>query len=325
MDQEDHTPDTYRIDLDARDWVVRLTSGEVSEAELEAFKAWRDCRPEHGAAFARESLFWRQLQAVEPVKVSPPPVAARSTIGRRGFLIGGAGATAAGLLLAPRLHRWWSADFIAPIGKQADISLPDGSRAVLNSGSALRVAYGPDLRLVVLTEGEAEFSVAAAGNGIPFRLATLGGNTDMRVGRFSARLDEETATIAVAEEQALVFGPAEERASAANFPAAITLGRNEQTTYRLGDAPKASVPADLDVALAWRQNKVIFEGKAFSGAVTELGRYLREPVVLRPGIDHGLPVSGVFSTLEPLDALKALARTQALAVRRVPGVAIFIT
>ena len=49
-----------RIAMDARDWIVRLTSGNVSDADIQRFKAWRDRSAEHGRAFERERLFWRQ-------------------------------------------------------------------------------------------------------------------------------------------------------------------------------------------------------------------------------------------------------------------------
>jgi transmembrane sensor len=245
-------------------------------------------------------------------------------IGRRPFLAGGLAAGAASVLLAPRVYEWWMTDFAAPVGQQASLVLPDGSKAVLNSGSTLRVAYGPDLRLVVLTGGDAEFFVERDQLNVPFRLSMLGGNTDMHSGRLSARIDEHGATIAIVEEEASLFGPAGERAAAADFPNAMRLLRNQQSTYRAGDAPGAPVRADLEVALAWRQNKVIFEAKPFAAAIAELGRYVSEPVVLRPGIDRDLPVSGIFSTKEPIVALRTLARTQLLTVRQVPGLAIIV-
>lgn len=324
-DNQDPESVAHRIELEARDWVVRLTSGKVNESDLDSFHAWRNCHPEHRAAFERERLFWRQLEAL-PVEAPPTPAAKQQPVlGRRGLLVGGAALAATGLMLAPRLHRWWISDFVAPVGEQMTLSLPDGSSAYLNSGSALRVAYGPDLRLVALTSGEAEFSVKPAKDGLPFRLAMLGGNTDMFVGRFVARIEDNSATISISEEHAEVFGPAEERAQAADFPDAVRISKNQQTTYSLGEVPTTPIGADMELTLAWRQQKIIFEGKAFSGAIEEIGRYLREPVFLRPGIDRNLPVSGIFSTRAPIAALEALAKTQALTVRRIPGVAILVT
>lgn len=325
-EEQNLAPGAHHIDLDARDWIVRLTSGDVTEADLDAFRQWRDCRPEHRAAFERESLFWHQLQAVAaPAFAAPVSIARRSpAFGRRHLIAGGAAIAATALVSAPRLYQWWSTDFTAPVGEQARLALPDGSTALLNSGGALRLEYGPDMRLAVLTAGEAEFSVVAAPGAPPFRLAVLGGNTQTDAGRFSARIEEDQATITLAEKDALVFGPAGEKASVSDFPDAIRISPNQQTTYRVGSAPGMPSTADMELALAWQKHKIIFEGKPFSGAIAEVGRYLSEPVILRPGIDRTVPVSGVFSTRSPLSALKALAKTQALAVRRLPGIAILI-
>lgn len=327
MQGPDRGTDAHHVELDARDWIVRLTSGSVSEADLEAFRLWRDCRPEHRAAFERESLFWHQLQAVAAPAPVAPAIEARHphAFARRRFLAGGAAIAATALVGAPHFYRWWSTDFVAPVGEQAHLVLPDGSTALLNSGSALRLNYGPQMRLVALTAGEAEFTVKDISGAPPFRLAVLGGNTQTNAARFSARVDDDHATITLSEKQAIVFGPADEGASLGDFPDAVRIAPNEQTTYRLGKPPTFPVAADMELSLAWQQHKIIFEGKAFEGAVAEVGRYLREPVLLRPGIDRSLPVSGVFSTRAPLAALEALARTQALAVRRLPGVAILVT
>jgi transmembrane sensor len=327
MDDEHRDAEPHRIALDARDWLVRLTSGHVSDAELAAFHAWRDCRPEHRDAFERERIFWQQLQSVSlPASVSAPRQVLRRPLGRRTFLAGGAAAAAAatGLMAGPRAYRQWMADFAAPIGEQAQLELPDGSGATLNSGSSLRVLYGPDLRLVALTEGEAEFSVRAAPDLAPFRLAMLGGNTQTDGGRFSARIDGSTATVTVSDHEAVVFGPADARAPIGNYGNRVRIGRNQQTTYRDGGVPQAPAEADMELVLAWRENRIVLEGTAFSAAVREVGRYLGEPVLLRPGLNPDLPVSGVFSTREPFAALAALARTQGASVRRIPGIAIIV-
>ncbi|KFD26756.1 DUF4880 domain-containing protein [Sphingobium yanoikuyae] len=44
----------------ARQWVVRLTSGDMTECELERFLEWRSI-PEHGVVFATEIANWRKL------------------------------------------------------------------------------------------------------------------------------------------------------------------------------------------------------------------------------------------------------------------------
>ena len=61
-----------------------------------------------------------------------------------------------------------------------------------------------------------------------------------------------------------------------------------------------------------------------AAAVAELGRYVPERIVLGPAVASDLPVSAIFSTREALSAVQALAKTQGLTARRIPGVAIII-
>jgi ferric-dicitrate binding protein FerR (iron transport regulator) len=51
----------------ARDWIVRLATGDVTEAEMRRLKSWLAESPDHQAVFARERAFWQRLGRLEPV------------------------------------------------------------------------------------------------------------------------------------------------------------------------------------------------------------------------------------------------------------------
>ena len=70
---------------------------------------------------------------------------------------------------------------------------------------------------------------------------------------------------------------------------------------------------------------MVFNGAPFADAVRELGRYVAEPVVLASRQRDGEPVSGTFMTRDASDAIAALADTQGLRARRIPGVVILIS
>lgn len=311
-----------RIAKDARDWVVRLASGTATEADLAAFRAWRAASPAHDGAFARERAFWRQLQALAP---EAPLAASRPRgIGRRAILGGGAALAAgvAGVVLAPRLALLWRADHRTGIGEQARVPLPDGSVVLLNTDSAIALGFRPGRRLVTLLQGEALFE-ARRNAAAPFRVAALGGNTETEGAVFAVRAVEAEATVTVAEGRAGVFGPV---AAEAPMPpvGAIDLVAGQQAWYREGSAPGRAAPVDLGAALAWRAGRIVFDRKPFAEAVAELGRYVPERVVLADSGRAAEPVGGVFSIREAQAALSALAETQGLPLRRVPGVVIII-
>lgn len=329
-DREKRTDIDRRIALDARDWVVRLASGNAGEEDLERFKAWRDRSPQHRRAFERERMFWQQLQILDGTSdgmppFSPPQRARRALSGRRAFLIGGGAAAAAAVaaLAAPRLRLWWNADYSTGIGDQAEIALPDGSAAMLNTDSAIAVDFMPRLRLVRLLKGEAEFRVRRDAQAA-FRVAALGGYSDALGTAFSVKAVEAVATVTVREGHVRVAGPA--RPTDPEMPGAgtVELGAGEQTSYAAGKRPQPAVAVDVDVAMAWRSGRVIFEARPFASAMAELGRYVPEPIVMAPGVDPDLPVSAIFSTREALSAVQALARTQGRTARRIPGVMIVV-
>lgn len=333
MNEPDKRPDIdRRIALDARDWIVRLTSGNVSDADLQRFKAWRDRSPDHSQAFERERVFWQQLQILDGKSDGMPsfrPPARQQRpglIGRRGFLIGGgAAATAAAAMIAmPRLQLLWNAEFTTAVGEQAEIPLPDGSIATLNTDSAIAVDFTPQIRLVTLLKGEAEFEVRSDPSSL-FRVAALGGNSDALGTTFSVKAFENMATITVREGHVGVAGPAEPTDLNGTMAGKVELGANEQTTYVAGERPLPPSTVDTDVVMAWRKGRVIFEGKPFSAAIAELGRYVPERIVLGLGAQPDVPVSAIFSTRDALAAVQALAKTQGLVARRIPGVMILIT
>jgi transmembrane sensor len=325
VDYDRDTSERHRAELDARDWLVRLTSGTLSEPELDRFKAWRDCRPENKAAFERERLFWNQMNSLEgaPARQS---ARASTSMTRRAIIGGSAASVAASLALftAPRIKLWWNADYVVPTGGLTELPLPDGTTAALNSGSALKIDFRDDLRLVHLLRGDAEFSIAPSSNAIPFRVAANGGIVDSQDARLSISILDDVTTVSVVTGNASVVSPVSPAVRDMSGLTLVDLVNAQQTTYLLGMFPGQVSNADIEVVLAWRQGKIIFEGEPFATAVNELARYVSEPVLMRPGIDHSIHVSGVFLIRDPLTALQAVAKTQALKVRRIPGVAIVI-
>lgn len=315
--------------MDARDWIVRLTSGNVSDADIQRFKAWRDRSAEHGRAFERERLFWRQLQALDGTSDGmppflPAPAVRRPAMARRAFLVGGGAAVtaAAAAIAVPRLQLWRNADFMTGVGQQTDITLPDGSVATLNTDSAIAVDFTPDLRLVELLKGEAVFRVRPDTSAL-FRVAALGGNSDALGTTYSVKALDGTATITVTEGHVRVSGFA-----APSDPAGadrVELFAEQQTSYVSGGRPAAPSAVDSAAALAWRSGRVIFEGCPFGTAVAELGRYMPERIVMAPGVNADIPVSAIFSTGDALAAVQALAKTQGLTARRIPDLLVLIS
>jgi len=310
------------IALDARDWIVRLSAGNVSRQDLDRFNAWRAQSPEHALAFAREKEFWQLLKNVDGSDLNAAPVAApgaRLPVSRRRFLIGGAVAASVAAVAAPRVLTWMRSDFTTGAGQQATATLPDGSTMLLNTNSAVDVDFQPGLRLVNLLFGEVEFSVRADA-GAPFRVAALGGDSDALEGTYAVRSIADEVTVTASAGSISVSGGA--RGDRANT---VSLAPGQQTRYVIGKAPLAAADVNLASELAWRGGRVVFEGRPFGSAINELGRYVPERLVIATHTHDASPVSAVFLTRDAHDAIEALALTQGMSVHRVPGVVIVIS
>jgi transmembrane sensor len=320
-----------RVAMDARDWIVRLTSGEVSAEDLERFKDWRDAAPEHQFAFERERLFWRQLRALdrrhEDVPSFRPLQSESAGVSRRTLILGGGGVAATAAITAlsmPGIILWRRATYSTAVGESAEYILPDGSIASLNTASAIAVDFIPELRLVELLKGEAEFRVKP-GPPSRFRVAALGGNSDATNAVFSVRATDGVAIVTVSEGRVRVAGPADSRDLRENETGAVDLTGDQQTQYLRGDRPQTPTAVDVDAVLAWRAGRIVFEGRPFASAIAELGRYVSERIVVTTRAYDGVPVSAIFKTKDALSAVEALARTQNLSTHRIPGLLIVIS
>jgi transmembrane sensor len=311
-----------KVALDARDWIVRLSSGNVSRAELERFHAWRAQSPEHDRAFAREQEFWQLLEGVSDrgeLAAMAPPAAARWSFSRRAILAGTAFAGAAAAIAAPRLLTWMTSDFATRSGEQTTARLPDGSTMLLNTNSRVALDFRPDLRLVELIDGEAEFTVRPD-IPAPFRVAALGGQGETAAGRFAMRSVEGEVAVTVAEGVVSVAS-----GDPAGARSAVLVAAGQQTRYAEGGVPLPAAAVDLDVELAWRAGRLVFEGEPFRAAVRELGRYVPERLVIATHAYDDSPVSAVVQTRDAHAAIEALAHVHGLAAHRIPGVVILIS
>ncbi len=166
---------------------------------------------------------------------------------------------------------------------------------------------------------EVGHGVAAASpdGSVPFRVAALGGSSDAVGTTYSVKAVDGVATVTVTDGVVRVSGQ--------TAPGGVELLAEQQTSYVAGGFPVPVTSVDSDAVLAWHRGRIIFEGRPFASAVAELGRYVPERIVMGPGIDASVPVSAIFSADEALAAVQALAQTQGLRARRVPGVLIVIS
>ena len=301
----------------ARAWVVRLASGEMSEDELAALKAWLGRSALHLSAFEAERAFWQRLdplqetfERLEAAERGPQPATLRPR--RRHVVRGGlaaAVALAACLLLlafAPELSIALRADYSSGSASIRSVILPDGSRVTLDRNSAVALDFSAGLRRVELLQGEAYFEVMPDA-ARPFRVLAAGGVSEAVGTAYAVRLRDVGARVAVTEGRVAVTAEA-----APGVTRDLLAG--QALRYSDSGPPGEAVALDGPGALAWRQGRVVLVERPLAAALAELERYHPGRIVLLEGDRPAAPVSGVID-LDRLDeGIAALAATHGLTV-----------
>lgn len=334
-DAKDKTVPTPSIDDAAQDWFLRLASGEASEADLDAFKAWCATDPRHRIAYEEVHALWNDIGALQPAFVAagqqrrvpdtapqraraavPRQAAPSRTTGRAGRKRVFGGVVAAGLAVAAvflaDLPTRLTADHRTAVGEQARVTLPDGSLVTLNTDTAVSVDYSESRRAVSLLRGEAHFEVVA-NPARPFTVLALGGSATATGTAFVVRDHGASASVVVTEGAVAVSSP---RASPQS-PASLRAG--QRVHYREGRPPGPAERADVPAAAAWREGALLVKGLPLDQAIAEIDRYLPGRVLLLAETADLEPVTARLS-LQSLDTgLKALATTHGLSVTQVTG------
>ncbi|WP_286913162.1 MULTISPECIES: FecR family protein [unclassified Pseudomonas] len=271
---------------DALDWQVLLHSGNASAADQARYLRWRALSPAHAEAACEAEALWQGLgQTPTAQAFQAPPV-------RRPKRHWAAGIAASLVLLVAGYGSWqqmplWLADYHTAMGERQHITLADGSRVVLNSASALNVAFTASERRVTLRAGEALFETAEDPR--PFVVETAAQPVQGNAATFSVRRDGH-----------VVLAKGDAWAGSQNL----------------------AVSPDASAQTAWQRGKLIFNGKPLGQVLAELERYQHGRIVLSDSKLAALEVSGVFDLGEPQALLHTLERRYGLKVTYLPWLAV---
>ncbi len=325
----------------AQDWFLRLTSGEVSDADLEAFKTWRDSDPRHLAAFEEIRDLWNDLEDLAPAFAASSDKAGEATAiqdpdpqvsskvvqldqrrpslrtGRR-IVLGGL--VAACLLILGVFSRDIRtaviADFQTGVGEQVTMTLPDGSTAHLNTDSAIALDFTEDRRDIVLLQGEALFEVQKDAER-PFNVKTLGGRSTAIGTTYAVRKAGDNAIVSVMEGRVRVTSPEKAMSTDEASAQQIELSANQQVSYQRGAAPGRVISLQSENIAAWRRGLVLINARPFSDAIEEIDRYRPGRILVIADSGQIEPVTARIRLEEIDGGLTALATLNGLAVTRV--------
>lgn len=299
-----------RLIEQATRWIVLLRSGHASEAERQAFQAWRARDPRHEALCLRlertlgvfqvpiaQGIDGNLLQRTLDAPSSRRKLLQRALVGA-GVMVGG------GLLLGtgvPSLEGL-SADIATGIGQRQTVQLDDGSELLLNAQSATDVKFDEQRRLLRWRGGEGLLRVV--GERRPFIVQTDAGDV------FTA-----TAQVLLRERGAQC------RVGALGAPVQIVTRGGDRLQlqagqevsfdrYRFGD-----VQAVRSGDSAWVNGLLEVRDSPLSEVIEALRPYRHGVLRLDPAV-AGLRVSGLFRLDQSDVVLEALSRTLPIRVGR---------
>lgn len=284
-------PDLNPIDVKALEWFV-LMKEHHTEQQRRDFEQWVGSDPEHVAAYERARILWDRFDVVKP---EYERMRRSGRIGRRAVVLGIlATAVSVPTLLALRRSGAF-ADYVTDVAERRTISLPDGSSVELGGYSALSVDYSATARRLVLYRGQAFFRVARD-NDRPFLVDAIAGTTQALGTEFDVNIINDEVIVSVIEHSVQVK---------TTSSAPVTVASGWQVSY-LGEDVTSAKEADIDVAQAWRQDRIIFEDVPLSRVLAELERYRRGKILLMDNNAGQLPVTAIFDTRQASSALRTI-------------------
>lgn len=271
---------------EAAQWHARLGAAPQCSQTLSQLQAWLVLDPLHQWAWARVERLQTNLQGI-------PGALARQTIGedavlvgRRTLLKGGVlGLGMAGLVGTGYFHSpEWFADLRTGVGERRDVTLADGTRLSLNTGTAVDIRYGANHRLIVVHAGE--ILVQTAADSRPLSVRSPHGDMLALGTRFNVRLYPDHTRLTVLEHAVAVSN------ARTMEPVIVEAGMMLDIAADTVAMPR---PADLGLS-EWSRGLLVIDGWRLDRTLDELGRYRRGFLQCSDDV-AGMRVSGVF----PLD------------------------
>lgn len=304
------TPD---VALRALEWVVELQSGDVTPNVIAQWERWRAAHPDHERAWLRiESVRGRlrplslpHTSAIAQAALAPPESAHR----RRALKALGVLAVAGGSgWFAERSTPWreWTSDYRTRIGERRALPLPDGTRVVLNTGSAINVAFNDMERRIILIAGEILVTTAheSRPQHRPFLVETAFGAARALGTEYAVRQQDASTQVSVFQGAVQI----EPRNATGE---SLILHAGECADY----SARAIAPARKadETRIAWKDGFIVARGMRLDDFLAELGRYSDDALSCDPAV-AGLRLSGSFPVNDIGTGLAALTVTLDLRV-----------
>lgn len=296
---------------EAAHWYAEFCSDDISRSDIEAWQKWISKSADHAWA-------WQQVEQLQG-KIQRLPTELSMAVWqgneadrlqqRRRFLKSASALVVSGGVLTALGYSLTSPenyDYTTLTGERREIRLDDGSLVVMNTASAMDVAFSATERHIFLREGEILVSTAADPSPLYRPLVVVTGQGRIRAlgARFIVREAEGTTQVSVLEHQVEI--------QPGRLAAGIVLAADEQSTFSHSTlTPAHPLPSGSD---AWQRGMLIVDNWSLKRVLAELARYSRQRLGADASIEN-FRLSGAF----PLDnmtlALKAIAASLPVSIQ----------
>ncbi len=324
------SPELTPLMREALAWVVRLRSGEATNADLEDVRAWRTQSPQHEAAFVQAARLWRNLKGaadnlavIRDAGLSTGRSSRRVYLGpgRRAFLGGAIAASAAVYMLYdPPLDLWPSlgelqADYRTGKGERRDVAIADGVNVTLNTHTSIAILSrqqdDPQIRLIA---GEAAIKTERSVDR-PLTVQAL----DMRViatqAAYNVKCIDAVAVVTC-------FDGVLDVEHARDL---VRLRAGQQVAFSAGEGLAAPAAVDPELAVAWQRGLLIIRDRPLADVVEEVNRYRPGRIVITNARLGRRVVNGTFQ-IERLDNFPTqVQQLFGAGVRSLPGGVVFLS
>lgn len=308
----------YRHLKQAADWYALLCDETVDESQRAAWRRWLEQDPAHRKAWSVVEKVGERFEPFREESHRKPAYDAlrapdMASIGRRRALLSLGVLAVAGLAGWRTLRDTPLADHLAALttdyatgtGERRELALADGSRAWLNTLSALDIDYGPRQRLLHLRTGELLLEASRDPRG-PLRVTTRHGEVAGEGATFG--LCHQAGGLCVS-----VFSGTVDILNGAGARARLEQGR--QLTFSASGPLGPPLPVEA-ARRSWSQGVYVAEGVSLQRFVEELGRHRHGYLGCSPEV-AALRVVGSFPLADTERALDMLPLALPVRIRRV--------
>lgn len=334
----------------AGDWFVANQAGPLNEVDRVAFVAWLKASPIHVEEYLGVALVARDLPAATDDPATPlesllaqaladeadnvvlfdesipvDNLPRRYRVSRAWLLT--ASAAAAAVVVLVTSQAWWARDgeflglpktYASAHGEQLAQRLPDGTWLHVNTDSAVTVRYSHSERIVHVDRGQANFQVA---HDARRRFRVIAG--DAQVVAFGTHFDVyrklgDTTVITVIEGtvDVAMTSPRPPTTDTVLPLDALRVTAGQQVRIEAGVMPTEAVSVNLQEAMAWLKQQIVFERRPLGEVADEFNRYTQIPIEIDDPALRALAVSGVFDAYDTDSFARFLETLDGVAVQR---------